>query len=110
MSKLDDIDRNYAMKVYGKKTVHKIEDKFREFHGSIMDPMEYYQVRKMRLNSHLVGLGQLAQVNYQTDKGEGMIEYYHRFKDPLPILAADVRGQLWIVGGEYQITPDGIED
>jgi len=58
----------------------------------------------------LVKLGDLQSLVYRSDKWEGKEHpYEHKFKKPLPILASDPeQKQLWIIGGRYEINPEGI--
>jgi len=59
----------------------------------------------------VVELGELVGLMYRSDKGQpGQPRtYIHRMENP-PRLVSNIEGtQLYIVGGSYQITPQGIE-
>jgi hypothetical protein len=59
----------------------------------------------------VVELGELVGVIYRSDKGSPGYPrvYIHRMEDP-PRLVSNVEGtQLYIVGGSYRITEQGIE-
>jgi hypothetical protein len=59
----------------------------------------------------VVDLGELVGVIYRSDKGQpGQPQaFIHHLQDP-PRLVSNVEGnQLYIVGGSYRITPQGIE-
>jgi hypothetical protein len=59
----------------------------------------------------LVHLGYLRGLIYTSDKGSrGCLKTYIHFMDTPPRLACDSAGaQLYIVGGDYRVTPRGIE-
>lgn len=58
----------------------------------------------------LFQLGDLTGVEYSSDKWDGKRRtYVHHFQRPRPLLCSDHRGRLFILGGRYRITPDGIE-
>jgi len=59
----------------------------------------------------LVGLGRLKAVIYSSDRGQsGRPRTYVHFMEAPPMLASDRTGrQLYIVGGNYQVTKRGIE-
>jgi hypothetical protein len=59
----------------------------------------------------VVDLGELVGVIYRSDKGQpGQPRaFIHHMQDP-PRLVSNVEGnQLYIIGGSYRITPQGIE-
>lgn len=59
----------------------------------------------------VVELGELVGVIYRSDKGQPgkPLTYIHRMEDP-PRLVSNIEGtQLYIVGGSYRITSQGIE-
>ncbi len=59
----------------------------------------------------VVDLGELVGVIYRSDKGQpGQPQaFIHHLQDP-PRLVSNVEGnQLYIIGGSYRITPQGIE-
>lgn len=54
-------------------------------------------------------LGELVEVVYATDKGEGIIEYEHRFQRPRPLLMFSSRTKrLLIGGGAYTVNERGV--
>lgn len=59
----------------------------------------------------VVELGQLAGLIYRSDKWQkGCPRTYIHFMENPPRLVSNVEGtQLYIVGGNYQVTPRGIE-
>jgi hypothetical protein len=59
----------------------------------------------------VVELGELVGLIYRSDKGQQgrKLTYIHRLEDP-PRLVSNVEGtQLYIVGGSYRVTAQGIE-
>jgi len=59
----------------------------------------------------VVELGELVGLMYRSDKGQpGQPRtYIHRMENP-PRLVSNIEGtQLYVVGGSYQVTPQGIE-
>jgi len=59
----------------------------------------------------VVELGELVGLIYRSDKGQrgNPLTYIHRMEDP-PRLVSNIEGtQLYIVGGSYRITSQGIE-
>jgi hypothetical protein len=59
----------------------------------------------------VVELGDLVGLIYRSDKGQPgkQLTYIHRMEDP-PRLVSNIEGtQLYVVGGSYRVTPQGIE-
>jgi hypothetical protein len=59
----------------------------------------------------VVELGELVGLIYRSDKGQpGLpLTYIHHMVDP-PRLVCNIQGsQLYVVGGNYRVTPQGIE-
>jgi hypothetical protein len=57
----------------------------------------------------LAKLGDLEAVTYVSNKEDGVKRSYIHFFKKRPILAADSKGgQLYIVGGNYKVKPEGI--
>ena len=59
----------------------------------------------------VVELGELVGLIYRSDKGQPgqALTYIHRMEDP-PRLVSNIKGtQLYVVGGSYRVTPQGIE-
>jgi len=65
-----------------------------------------------KINAAPIGI--LTHVVYATEKkGDGYSKYIHEFGEeigPPPGLAADDKGRLWIVGGNYTAPEPGITD
>ncbi len=59
----------------------------------------------------VVELGELAGLIYRSDKGQpGRPQTYIHFMENPPRLASNTEGtQLYVVGGSYRVTPQGIE-
>ena len=73
------------------------------------------QARYAYPNYSAVPLGPVSHIIYATDKrGDGYSHYIHEFSEeshgPLPYLAADADGRLWLVGGSYTVPEGGITD
>jgi len=58
----------------------------------------------------LVQLGELAEVAYEATKGGEHAVWVHAFRNPRPVLAYSMTGQLVIAGGGYRVTARGIID
>lgn len=57
----------------------------------------------------LAKIGDLESITYLSNKEDGRNRSYIHFFKKRPILAADARGgQLYIVGGNYKVKPEGI--
>jgi hypothetical protein len=57
-------------------------------------------------------VGELRGVIYRTRRapGEEPKNYVHFFQERLPLLVTNPTGtQLYIIGGQYRVTPRGIE-
>jgi len=85
----------------------KAEAFYKKFHGANAAHVEDREMEE--LPSVTVKLGQLRQVNYVRREGGQLIELYHVFKRPFPVLASNVEGTaLFIIGGGYRIKDVGI--
>ena len=58
----------------------------------------------------LVEIGPLIELTYEATKRGELAHWVHAFEDTRPVLAFDEMGgdQLYIVGGDYTVTPRGI--
>ena len=82
---------------------------FRDFHRF---PMEKVMVTpcKREIPEVLVRLGNLRGVIYSSDRGDGVAKTYIHFLEHPPLLTCDPNGsQLYVVGGSYRVTRNGIE-
>ena len=54
-------------------------------------------------------LGELVEIVYSTDKGEGVVEYEHAFKRPRPLLMFSPQTKRLLVGGgSYTVNGRGV--
>jgi hypothetical protein len=92
------------------KQIHQGNTLYQEFNH--FQPARNITVKHSRLIPPVVvDLGELVGVIYRSDKGQpGQPQaFIHHLQDP-PRLVSNVEGnQLYIVGGSYRITPQGIE-
>ncbi len=92
------------------ETVTQGEKLYQTFNGFEASKVE--KVSHMRvIPPVVVELGELVGVIYRSDKGQPgqPLTYIHRMEDP-PRLVSNIEGnQLYIVGGNYRITSQGIE-
>ncbi len=76
------------------------------------EPSRVMKIRHSRvIPPVVVELGELVGVIYRSDKGQPgqALTYIHRMEDP-PRLVSNIEGtQLYVVGGSYRVTPQGIE-
>ena len=83
---------------------------YQAFNG--FEPSRLVKVRHSRLIPPVVvELGVLVGLIYRSDKGQPgqPLTYIHRMENP-PRLVSNVEGtQLYLVGGSYRVTPQGIE-
>lgn len=90
--------------------VHQGKTLYREFNH--FEASRSIKVKHSRLIPPVVvDLGELVGIIYRSDKGQpGQPQaYIHSMQDP-PRLVSNVEGtQLYIVGGSYRITQQGIE-
>jgi len=56
----------------------------------------------------MVELGILASISYVTDKGDGPIEYVHKFGPGTRLVVDPVNKRLGIVGTGYKVNERGI--
>ncbi|MGH8489133.1 MAG: hypothetical protein ACREXS_09800 [Gammaproteobacteria bacterium] len=75
-------------------------------------PSRVVKVRHSRVVPPVVvELGELVGLIYRSDKGQPgqPLTYIHKLEDP-PRLVSNIEGtQLYVVGGSYRVTPQGIE-
>lgn len=78
---------------------------------------KHVAVASRRIPPVVVQLGEALGIQYRSRKYAGgpdnpsgkLIDYTHRFKSPRPILATDPAArQLYLVGGNVKVTPDGL--
>lgn len=89
--------------------VETAASKYEEFSGKVANKSKWVNIPKPP--RVVVTLGVLEQINYLAEKegDPGKTEYYHRFKNPKPLLVCDPKtGKLFIAGGRYKITGRGI--
>jgi hypothetical protein len=75
-------------------------------------PSQVVRIRHPRLIPPVVvELGELMGLIYRSDKGQsGRPRTYIHFMENPPRLASNTEGtQLYVVGGSYRVTPQGIE-
>lgn len=85
--------------------------RYRELNWGHREPVviDGMRVAVIESGDHLVALGRLVAVTYQSDKGGETEHWVHDFRDELPILAEhQPSGDLVIVGGSYRVTRRGI--
>jgi len=76
------------------------------------DPSSIVMIRQSRvIPPVVVELGELVGLIYRSDKDQrGRPQAYIHFMEEPPRLVCNVEGrQLYIVGGSYRVTPQGIE-
>lgn len=84
---------------------------FAEFHEFLPDTVTVATVGRKSMPSLVVKIGELTELSYRSDKwdkGSIAVDYTHKFKKPFPMLVSDADGNLYIVGGSYKVTADGI--
>lgn len=83
---------------------------YRAFNG--FKPSQVVKIHHPRvIPPVVVELGELVGLIYRSDKGQPgqPLTYIHRMENP-PRLVSNIEGtQLYIVGGSYRVTPQGIE-
>jgi hypothetical protein len=90
--------------------VHQGRTLYREFNH--FEASRSIKVKHSRLIPPVVvDLGELVGIIYRSDKGQaGQPQAYVHFMQDPPRLVSNIEGtQLYIVGGSYQITRQGIE-
>jgi hypothetical protein len=83
---------------------------YREFNR--FEPRAVITVRHSRLIPPVVvELGQLAGLIYRSDKWQRgqPRRYIHFFEEPPRLVSSLDGSQLYVIGGNYQVTQDGIE-
>ena len=85
-------------------------DLYQAFNG--FGPSRMMKIRHSRvIPPVVVALGELVGLIYRSDKGQSgqPLTYIHRMETP-PRLVSNIEGtQLYLVGGSYRVTPQGIE-
>lgn len=94
----------------GNSSLDMARQLFERFH-SFAPPRTLHRRCRRLMPEVLVNLGELRGLIYSSDKEQcGRPRTFIHFMDTPPLLASDPRGkQLYIVGGNYRITPRGIE-
>jgi hypothetical protein len=93
-----------------RQDVHQGRTLYREFNH--FEASRSIKVKHSRLIPPVVvDLGELVGIIYRSDKGQpGQPQAYIHFMQDPPRLVSDIEGtQLYIVGGSYQITRQGIK-
>jgi hypothetical protein len=90
--------------------INQAIDRYKKFHwGEEPSKTEEYEMADIPpvVNEH----GELVGVVYKTNKrGDGETVYVHQFDNPKPkLVSGNDWKQLYIVGGGYQIAPEGIK-
>jgi hypothetical protein len=89
----------------------KALDLFSDFHEFLPDAVTVASIPRKSMPSLVVQVGELVELTYRSNKWDRnsiSVDYTHKFKKPLPVLVSDADGNLYIVGGSYKITADGI--
>jgi hypothetical protein len=82
---------------------------FHNFHGFPMRKLLVLPCRR-EMPETLVRLGQLKGLIYSSDRGDGRMKTYIHFMEHPPMLTCDPEGtQLYVLGGNYRVTQNGIE-
>ena len=84
---------------------------FSEFHEFLPETVTVATVGRKSMPSLVMHVGALTEITYRSDKwdkGGSAVDYTHKFKKPLPVLVSDADGNLYIIGGSYKVTADGI--
>ena len=89
----------------------KALDLFSDFHEFLPDAVTVASIPRKSMPSLVVKVGELVSLTYRSnkwDKNERSVDYTHKFKQSLPVLVSDADGNLYIIGGNYKITSQGI--
>lgn len=82
---------------------------YKSFHwGNDASDLTAQRAPIVREGDVLVELGELAEIAYETTKGEQHAIWVHEFGPRRPTLAWTRAGKLVIVGGGYRVTRAGI--
>lgn len=92
-----------------REKIVKAIDLYRRFSG---DDPQYIDRVDHPVHPVVMEVGKLEGVMYETTRDGVREKYFHRFaKNARPLLVASFDGsQLYIVGGQYDFTEDGIVD
>ncbi len=84
--------------------------RYRLFHRRPAGGVERMRCRRL-MPEVLVRLGELKAVIYRSDRGRsGRPRTYIHFMEEPPVLACDPGGtQLYVLGGKYRVTSNGID-
>ena len=94
----------------GKKAVKKAAELFEDFHGFPASETIKAKIER-KIPKTLVKVGDMREIIYHSDKwSPGRTKrYLHDFEKPYPLLCSDTKGRrLYIIGGEFEIKPEGI--
>lgn len=87
--------------------VERAQEGYEDFHwGERAEHTEILQVPAV--DPIMYELGPLVEVVYEASKGGDLYHWHHAFDGELPVLAYGDSGTLWVLGGDYQVTPRGI--
>jgi len=94
----------------GRGELERATDTFRMWHGFDPEKLVPVNVYSRRMPKHLVALGKVRRIDYDSNKWEGRtVTYTHSTKRPYPTLATDPEARsLYLVGGRMKPTADGL--
>lgn len=94
----------------GQSELERAKDTFRMWHEFDAEQLTPVKVPSRRMPRHLVALGKVRRIDYDSSKWEGrVVTYTHSTKRPYPTLATDPEARtLYLVGGKMKPTADGL--
>lgn len=94
----------------GQSELERAKDTFRMWHEFDAEQLTPVTVPSRRMPKHLVALGKVRRIDYDSSKWEGrVVTYTHSTKRPYPTLATDPEARtLYLVGGKMKPTADGL--
>lgn len=94
----------------GQSELERAKDTFRMWHEFDAEQLTPVKVPSRRMPKHLVALGKVRRIDYDSSKWEGrVVTYTHSTKRPYPTLATDPEARtLYLVGGKMKPTADGL--
>lgn len=92
------------------RQLERATDTFRMWHEFDPTRLTPVKVPSRKMPEHLVELGRVRRIDYDSNKWEGKtVTYTHSTKRPYPVLATDPEArQLYLVGGKMRPTADGL--
>lgn len=106
----DETDVAVANPRRGSAELERAMETFEMWHEFPAEQLTRVKVHSRKMPGHLVQLGKVRRIDYDSSKWEGrLVTYTHKTKRPYPTLATDPEAKtVYLVGGNMKVTADGL--